>query len=88
MRRDIPRRLERLEQRAGISNEPERTIFLSFGDDYSANHAKSGQREWQRRPHERQTEFEDRVVTDLKAAHVRPPFMVVLFNLDSEPRKQ
>jgi hypothetical protein len=83
MRRDIARRVERLEQRAWISNEPERTIFLCFGDDYSANHAKSGKLEWNRVPDETHTEFKDRIVADLKAARVAPPFAVMLFNFDS-----
>jgi hypothetical protein len=79
MRRDIARRVERLELRTKTSGDPPRNIFLYFGDDYSAIHAQSGQHEWQRRPHEQQTEFEDRIVADLKAAHGKPPFMVMLF---------
>ena len=80
MRRDI-RRLERLEQRAEMNADPPPpNIFLCFTDDQAANHAKSGEREWQRWPNEEQAEFEARIVADLKAAHVRPPFMVMLFD--------
>ncbi len=81
MGRDISRRLERLEQRAAINADPPPpNIFLCFMDDQAANHAKSGAREWQRWPDEEQAEFENRVVTDLKAEHGRPPFMVMLFD--------
>jgi hypothetical protein len=84
MRRDIARRIERLEQRAGINADPPpANIFLCFTDDQTANHATSGEREWQRRPDEEQLEFEDRIVADLKAAHDTPPFAVMLFNFDS-----
>jgi hypothetical protein len=84
MRRELARRIERLEQRAAINADPPpRNIFLCFTDDQAANHAKSGAREWQRWPDEEQLEFEDRIVADLKAARVTPPFAVMLFNFDS-----
>ncbi len=80
MRREICRRIKRLELSAGIIAAPRpRNIFLCFTDDQAANHAKSGAHEWQRRPNEEQAEFEDRILADLKAAHARPPFMVMLF---------
>jgi His-Xaa-Ser system protein HxsD len=56
MRRDIARRVERLEQRVGISADPPQpNIFLVFSDSETANHATSGAHEWQRRPHEQLT---------------------------------
>jgi hypothetical protein len=79
MRRNIARRVERLELRAKMPADPPRNIFLCFGDDYSAIHAQSGQREWHRGPEEQPAEFEARIVADLKAAHGKPPFMVMLF---------
>jgi hypothetical protein len=81
MRRDISRRIERLELRVGISADPPPpNIFLCFTDDQAANHAKSGAREWQRWPDEEQAEFETRIIADLKAAHGRQTFMVMLFD--------
>ena len=80
MRRDVSRRVERLELRAGIvAGPPPPNIFLCFTDPYSATHAKSGQREWNRMPDETHKEFEARIVADLTAAHDRPPFAVFLF---------
>lgn len=78
MRRDIARRIERLEQRSGINADPPPpSVFLCFADDQAASHATSGAHEWQRRPHEQQTEFEARIVADLKAAQGTPPFIVM-----------
>jgi hypothetical protein len=50
MRRDILRRIERLEQVAGITAKPLPIIFFHFID--GANHAKSDGLEWHREPEE------------------------------------
>jgi hypothetical protein len=84
MRRELPRRIERLEQRARIvAGPPPPDIFLCFGDDYTAVQAKSGQREWNRKPDEDHEQFKDRIIADLKTAHDAPPHAVLLFNLES-----
>jgi hypothetical protein len=81
MRRNIARRVERLELRGGIvAGPPSPNIFLCFGDDYTAVQAKSGEREWNRNPDEDHEQFKDRIIADLKAAHDTPPFAVMLFN--------
>lgn len=78
--RSLHRRLARLEAKSGISAEPERTIFLCVGDDHSANHAISGQGEWNRGPDEDHEQFQARIAADLRAAHDTPA--VMLFNLE------
>jgi hypothetical protein len=78
MRRDISRRIERLEEVAGITAKPLPIVLFYFGD--GANHAKSDGREWHRRPNEEQTEFEARIVSDPALADRRRGFVVWLFD--------
>jgi hypothetical protein len=64
MRRDICRRIERLEQQAGISAVP--NIFLCLVD--GGDQAESDGLTWQREPGEVQTDFETRIIADLTSA--------------------
>jgi hypothetical protein len=88
MRRDISRRIERLEQRAAsVAGPPPPNIFLCFGDDYTSVHAKSGQREWNRKPDEDHEQFKDRIIADLKEAHEASPsgHVVQLGTINAQP---
>jgi len=78
MRRDFSRRIERLEQVAGITAEQLPIVLFYFGD--RANHAKSDAREWHRRPDEEQADFEARIVSDPAFADRRRGFVVWLFD--------
>lgn len=83
MRRDIWRRIERLEQAAGTSTKPLPDLFFHFTDKQTSTNAIRGWsdgRDWQREPDEAEDNFKARVVGDLEVAHVRPPFLVMLFD--------
>lgn len=76
MRRDICKRIERLEQQAGITETPPPNVFLCFADPETANHAQSGNRAWDRQPGEQGKEFEARILSELDMAGCKPPFVV------------
>ena len=65
MRRDIPRRLERLELRAGISADPPPNIKLIFAEPWNRAWDRAGQvgggLEWNRLPDKSFEAFEQRV---------------------------
>jgi hypothetical protein len=73
MRRDISRRIERLEQTAGTSANQLPILFFHFTKDKTtsaANRAECNGRGWQREPGEGPEDFKARVVADLKPADV------------------
>jgi hypothetical protein len=79
MRRDISRRIERLEQTAGTSANPLPILFFHFTKNKTtsaANRAESNGRKWQREPGEGAEDFQARVVADLTPAD----FVVWLFD--------
>ncbi len=81
MRRDIWRRIERLEQAAGTSTKPLPDLFFHFTDKQTSTNAIRGWsngREWRREPAEAEDNFKARVVGDLTVAGHRPPFLVFL----------
>jgi hypothetical protein len=79
MRRDISRRVERLEQAAGNSAKPLPILFFHFTKNKTtsaANRAESNGRKWQREHGEEAEDFQARVVADLTPAD----FVVWLFD--------
>jgi hypothetical protein len=78
MRRDVHRRIEKLEQQAGLGAKPLPIVFFYFSD--GANHAKTDGLEWHRRPNEEKAAFESRILGDPAFADHRQGFVVWLFD--------
>jgi hypothetical protein len=81
MRRDIPRRIERLEQAAGVGEKPLPNLFFHFTDKQASTtaiRAEANGLAWQQEPDEAEKDFQDRVVGDLRSAGHKPPFLVIL----------
>jgi hypothetical protein len=81
MRREISRRIERLEQTAGTSAKPLPNLFFHFTDKQTSTdaiRAEANGLAWQREPDEAQEDFQARVLGDLAKAGDKPPFLVFL----------
>ncbi len=81
MRRDVHRRIEKLEQQAGLGAKPLPNLFFHFTDKQTSTNAIrawSDGRDWQREPDEAEDNFKARVVGDLPVAGHSPPFLVFL----------
>jgi hypothetical protein len=74
MRRDVSKRIERLEQEAGITATPPPNVFFYFADP--GDHAQFGDRVWDRKQGEQGKEFEARILAELETAGCKPPFVV------------
>jgi len=85
MRRGISRRVERLEQVAGIRAAPLPNIFFFFTNEKvgSPLRAESNGLAWQRESDEAERDFQDRVVRDLGMAGHRPPYLIILSDHDA-----
>jgi hypothetical protein len=76
MRRDISRRIKRLEQTAGIGVAPLPIVFMSFG---IGNHAEYDGRKWHRRTDEGEAQFHVRIAADLASVDPRLGIAVWLY---------
>jgi hypothetical protein len=73
MRRDILRRIERVEQRAGISDTPPPIVILKFANPGDECHrALVNDREYHREPYETEEQFERRVFADMRERNEQP----------------
>ena len=82
MRRDIARRIDRLEARAGISADPPPKVFVLFpttdaGVASQPNH-RYGQT-WQQQPDEEPEIYHDRIAAQLMAEGESLPFLALVF---------
>ena len=82
MRRNISRRIERLEQRAGFCAKPPPNFFLFFVNerDSSPIRAELDGLTWKRTPGEGEEAFKDRILADLNAGGYKPPFLIKMFD--------
>jgi hypothetical protein len=69
----MSKRIERLEQQAGITATPPPNVFFCFADPEIADHAPCADRTWQRKPGEQGREFEARILVELELAGCNPP---------------
>ncbi len=74
MPRKLSRRIERLEELAGIAPTPPPIVFFYF--TYPPNHAKSDGHEWYRQADEAPANFEARIVSDPAFANRRRSYVV------------
>ena len=82
MRRNISRRIERLEQRAGLlANEPLK-FFVFFVSEWDSSpvRAEFDGLAWKRAAGEEEEAFEARILADLDAGGYRPPFLIKMFD--------
>ena len=87
MRRNVLKRVELLEEKAGIGPEPPPSIFFLFPDGEPTGATNANFRygcDWKRRPDEKPAEYDARIGAQLVAEGGRPPFILMVF--DNSPR--
>jgi hypothetical protein len=80
VRREVSRRIQRLEKEAGINPTPIPNIFLHFigKKDAVPNYAEAKGLKWERQNAETDAAFKARIISDLTSRGHKPPFLVYM----------